>query len=32
MSDEEMIQKIKEIMYKPEKIRNIGTIAHIDFL
>ncbi len=30
MSEEEMVQKIKETMYKPEKIRNIGTIAHID--
>jgi len=26
----ELIEKIKELMYKPEQIRNIGTIAHID--
>ena len=30
MSDEEMIEKIKKLMYKPDNIRNIGTIAHID--
>ncbi len=27
---EDMIEKVKKLMYKPEKIRNIGTIAHID--
>ena len=27
---EEMIEKVKKIMYEPKKIRNIGTIAHID--
>lgn len=27
---EEMVEKIKELMYQPKKIRNIGTIAHID--
>ncbi|OGI15792.1 elongation factor EF-2 [Candidatus Micrarchaeota archaeon RBG_16_49_10] len=26
----EMIDRIKELMYKPEKIRNISTVAHID--
>lgn len=30
MSDEAMIEKVKKIMYEPDKIRNIGTIAHID--
>jgi elongation factor 2 len=25
-----MISKIKELMYQPEKIRNIGIVAHID--
>ncbi len=29
---DEMIEKVKKLMYEPEKIRNIGTIAHIDFL
>ncbi|MEM2707849.1 MAG: GTP-binding protein, partial [Candidatus Pacearchaeota archaeon] len=29
-TDEEIIQKIKELMRKPEKIRNIGIAAHID--
>jgi elongation factor 2 len=27
---DDMIEKVKKLMYKPEKIRNIGTIAHID--
>ena len=27
---EKMIKKIKELMYEPEKIRNIGICAHID--
>lgn len=27
---EDMIEKVKKLMYKPSKIRNIGTIAHID--
>jgi len=25
-----MIEKVKKLMYEPKKIRNIGTIAHID--
>ena len=25
-----MIEKIKDLMYKPESIRNIGIVAHID--
>ncbi|HNR26894.1 MAG TPA: GTP-binding protein, partial [Methanobacteriaceae archaeon] len=25
-----MINKIKELMYRPEYIRNIGIVAHID--
>ena len=25
-----MIDKIKELMYQPENIRNIGIVAHID--
>lgn len=25
-----MIEKIKELMYKPDQIRNIGIVAHID--
>lgn len=25
-----MIKKIKELMYEPQKIRNIGICAHID--
>ncbi|NOY11514.1 MAG: elongation factor EF-2 [Archaeoglobi archaeon] len=25
-----MVDKIKELMYKPEKIRNMGIVAHID--
>jgi len=29
-TDEEMIQKIKELMNKPAQIRNIGIAAHID--
>ncbi len=29
---DEMIEKVKKLMYKSENIRNIGTIAHIDFL
>ncbi len=27
---EDMIEKVKKLMYEPKKIRNIGTIAHID--
>ena len=27
---DEMIEKVKKLMYKTGKIRNIGTIAHID--
>ena len=30
MAEEKMLDKIKRIMYKPEKIRNICTCAHID--
>jgi elongation factor 2 len=30
MSEEEMIENVKKLMYKPDNIRNIGTIAHID--
>jgi len=30
MAEKDMIEKIKELMYKPEQIRNIGTVAHID--
>lgn len=30
MKVEEVIKKIKELMKKPESIRNIGTVAHID--
>ena len=26
----DLTEKVKELMYKPENIRNIGTIAHID--
>lgn len=29
MSDD-MIEKVKKLMYNPDNIRNIGTIAHID--
>ncbi len=25
-----MVDKIKELMYKPDKIRNMGIVAHID--
>ncbi|MET1123864.1 MAG: elongation factor EF-2 [Archaeoglobaceae archaeon] len=25
-----MVEKIKELMYKPERIRNMGIVAHID--
>src|SRR3989338_2600397 len=27
---EDMMEKVKELMYKPEYNRNIGTVAHID--
>ncbi len=30
MAEEKMLDKIKRLMYKPEKIRNICTCAHID--
>ena len=30
MAEKNMVEKIKELMYKPEQIRNIGTVAHID--
>jgi hypothetical protein len=32
MPKEEITEKIKELMYKPDHIRNIGTVAHIDIL
>lgn len=28
MAEKDMVEKIKELMYKPEQIRNIGTVAH----
>ncbi len=30
MAEKDIIEKIKKLMYKPDHIRNIGTIAHID--
>ncbi len=30
MAEKNIIEKIKKLMYKPDHIRNIGTIAHID--
>ena len=30
MAEKDMIEKIKELMYNPNQIRNIGTVAHID--
>jgi len=30
MADKDIGEKIEELMYKPEHIRNIGTVAHID--
>lgn len=30
MAERDVTSKIKELMYKPENIRNIGTVAHID--
>jgi len=30
MAEKNITEKIKELMYKPDHIRNIGTIAHID--
>jgi len=30
MAEKNIGEKIKELMYKPDRIRNIGTIAHID--
>jgi len=30
MADDELVEKAKKIMYEPDNIRNIGTIAHID--
>ncbi len=30
MAKKELTERIKELMYKPDQIRNIGTIAHID--
>lgn len=28
MAEKDMIERIKELMYKPDHIRNIGTVAH----
>lgn len=28
MAEKDMIEKVKELMRKPEQIRNIGTVAH----
>lgn len=30
MAEKDMTEKIKELMNKPEQIKNIGTVAHID--
>ena len=30
VSESELISKIKELMNYPERIRNIGIVAHID--
>ena len=30
MAEKDIAEKIKELMYKPDHIRNIGTVAHID--
>ncbi len=30
MRAKKMVDKIKELMYKPERIRNMGIVAHID--
>jgi len=30
MAEKDIAEKIKELMYKPGHIRNIGTVAHID--
>lgn len=30
MGEKDIIEKTTELMYKPEQIRNIGTLAHID--
>jgi len=30
MAEKDIAEKIKKLMYKPDHIRNIGTIAHID--
>ena len=30
MAEKDITEKIKELMYKPDHIRNIGTVAHID--
>ena len=32
MAEKDMMERVKELMYKPEQIRNIGTVAHIDIL
>lgn len=31
-AEEELVKTIKELMSKPEKIRNICTSAHIDII
>jgi len=30
MAEKSLTERVKELMYKPERIRNIGTVAHID--
>ncbi len=30
MAEKDLVKSIQELMYKPENIRNIGTVAHID--
>ncbi len=30
MPEKDVIERVKELMYKPDHIRNIGTVAHID--
>ena len=30
MPEKDVIERVKELLYKPDHIRNIGTVAHID--
>ncbi len=30
MAEKEMVEQVQELMHKPNNIRNIGTVAHID--